>query len=514
MFERFLGRSGFGAAKAEHPLAVPRELRRIVDQLPAGDAFRALDEIVGWLESALNSGEFPGNRLYEALSQLDDAAQPHLRRLAREYLQSARLTHGEERRLWTTIHGFWTALAAGYERCLQAVRAGNRGGEALKAALPGLCARLISALGGVLKWEQFHYTPSAGALWQRLGAALLAAEADGVATRAVPLRGGRGMTSAQQEYVGIVAVQAVSTDSLLPLEIELAERLAAHFQAGFVFSAAAEHDSVYWVDLAQAQPPLRLARMPQQALPTQRFFKPAAGHAGIAALLHDLERGGDLPPEINLGAHYSAGALVPVLRHLAAHLAPVPPQRRHGRHGVKQRAAVVNGLASACLACGGHLTGGAGGVPMESWVVDNISRGGFGATLNTLPGEWLAIGALIAFQPEGSSGWQLGIVRRCQRLGEALAHVGIETLALRATAVELRARAASGYAAVAGMAALLIDEGNAPGELRALLPVASFDLREILEYTLDGRLHVLIPVELVERGTDYDLARFRMAVPA
>ena len=65
-----------------------------------------------------------------------------------------------------------------------------------------------------------------------------------------------------------------------------------------------------------------------------------------------------------------------------------------------------------------------------------------------------------------------------------------------------------------GMAALLIDEGNAPGELRALLPVASFDLREILEYTLDGRLQVLIPVELVERGTDYDLARFRMAVPA
>ena len=62
MFERFLGRNGLGAAKAEHPLAVPRELRRIVDQLPAGDAFRALDEIVGWLESALNSGEFPESR--------------------------------------------------------------------------------------------------------------------------------------------------------------------------------------------------------------------------------------------------------------------------------------------------------------------------------------------------------------------------------------------------------------------------------------------------------------------
>ncbi len=162
MFERLTGRSGFGTAKAEHPLAVPRELRRIVDELAAGDAFKALDEIVGWLESALNSGEFPANRLYEALSQLDDAAQPHLRRLARDYLQCARQTRSEERRLWTIIHGFWTVLAAGYERCLQAVRAGSRGGEALKGALPGLCARLISALGGMLKWEKFHYTPSAG----------------------------------------------------------------------------------------------------------------------------------------------------------------------------------------------------------------------------------------------------------------------------------------------------------------------------------------------------------------
>lgn len=514
MFARLMGRSGFGAAKAEHPLAAPRQLRRIVDELPADDAFRALDEIVGWLESALNSGEFPANRLYEALSQLDDAAQPHLRRLARNYLQSARLARSEERRLWTIIHGFWTVLAAGYERCLQAVRAGSRGSEALKRALPGLCARLISALGGMLKWEQFHYTPSAGPLWQRLGAALLAAEAAGVATRAVPLRGGRGMTSAQQEYVGSVALQAASTDSLLPLEIELAERLIAHFRAGFVFSAVAEHDCVYWVDLALAQPPLRLASMPQQALPTQRFFKPAAGHAGIAALLHDLERGGDLPPEINLGAHYHVSALVPVLRHLAAHLAPVPPQRRHGRHGVKQRAVVVNGLASVRLAFAWQAAGGAGGLPMESWVVDNISRGGFGATLNTLPGEWLAIGALIALQPEGSSGWQIGIIRRYQRLGEALAHVGIETLARRATLAELRTRAASSYAAVAGRVALLIVDGNAADKLRVLLPVASFDLRETLECHLDGRRVQLIPVELVERGVDYDLGRYRVVAAA
>ena len=48
-------------------------------------------------------------------------------------------------------------------------------------------------------------------------------------------------------------------DSLLPLEIELAERFIAHFLGQFEFPATAEHDCVYWVDLSLAQPPLRLA---------------------------------------------------------------------------------------------------------------------------------------------------------------------------------------------------------------------------------------------------------------
>jgi hypothetical protein len=49
------------------------------------------------------------------------------------------------------------------------------------AVLPALSARLIAALGCVLKWEQFHYgpmPPNCGAL----GRALLAAEEGKVAT--------------------------------------------------------------------------------------------------------------------------------------------------------------------------------------------------------------------------------------------------------------------------------------------------------------------------------------------
>lgn len=514
MLNKLRGLGAIVGQKIDHPLGDPRELRRVIDEIPGDNAFRALDEVVGWLESMADAEVFPEDRLYEVVSRLDDAAQPHIRRLNRDYLHTPRLSRSEEKRLWTIGHGFWTVLAASYERCLAAASQKSRVGEQLRQALPALTARLIAALGAILKWEQFHYGPSRGALWQRLGAALLFAEKAGVATRSIQLHANLpGVTSPQQEFVKAVAFQAASMDGLSPLEIELAERLIAHFLPGFVFAVTVEHDSVYWVDLELAQPPLRLARMPAQAQPTQRFFKPGAAHAGIESLLHDLERGHDVPGDINLGGQYFPKALLPVLRHLAAYLAPIPPQRRHDRHGVKQRAIVVNGLASAFMAFSGRLAGRVDAVTTENWVVDDASLGGFGALLDTIPGEWLKVGALVAMQPAGGDNWVLGIVRRYQRMGESAAHVGVEALARQATPAELKVRAASSDAAVPGIRALLIREGNVPGEVRVVMMFGSFDLRETLEWNDDGKRVQLNPVTVVEQAGDYEVARYRLSTP-
>jgi len=511
MFEKLRSLARIGGKTSEHPLADSRELRRIIEEIPADNTFRALDEIIVWLESLRTAADFPADRLYEAVSRLDDAAQPSLRRLTRDYLHSTRLASAEEKRLWSINHRFWSLLAASYERCLPAPGPKTRAGEQLKQVLPALCARLIAALGTVYKWEQFHYGPSAGTLWQRLGVAMRLAEAGGVASRVLRLRDSTpGLTSPQQEFVRIVAFQAASLDSLLPLEIELTERLIAHFASAFYFSPVAEHDCVYWVDLAQDVPPTRLARMPAQAEPTLRFFKPAAAHAGITGLLNDIEQGRDMPAAINLGGQYPARTLLPVLRHLAAYLAPVPPQRRHDRFSVKQRTLVAPGLANACKAFSGQLATPAAGSVLESWIVENVSRGGFGAVLNDVPGEWLKVGALVAMQPQDGASWLLAIVRRYHRQGESEALVGIETLALHAESVDLKTRAASSYAAVAGIPALLLREGSVAGELRVVLPFATFDLRETLQYAQGGRRFELSPVALVEQYGDYELARYRL----
>jgi hypothetical protein len=203
--------------------------------------------------------------------------------------------------------------------------------------------------------------------------------------------------------------------------------------------------------------------------------------------------------------------LIPVLQHLVAYLAPVPPQRSHDRHRVKHRISVLNGLINAFVVFSSEFGGRPAGLQIESWVVENVSRGGFGALLNSIPGEWLKVGALLAMQPEGGDNWLLGIVRRYHREAELEARIGIQTLATKAVAIECRPRTSSSYGAAATLPALLLLDGNPAGEVRVVLPANSFDLRESLDYQLDGRRFLLNPVELLEHTLDYEVARYRQS---
>lgn len=504
-----MGLGGLFAQKTDHPLADPREFRRVLGALPQDNAFKALDEIIAWFESLVTAEQFPLDRLYEVLRQFEDAAIPHLRRLAREYFQSARLSRAEEKRLWSINYGFWRLLADAYDRCLLAFADGGRPAEAFKAALPQLCVRLIAALGTVLKWEQFHYGPVPPAIWGRLGNAVLVAAQESVVSKTVSVGVPARTTSPLQEFQKVMIFHSASLDSLRPLDIELAERLVTHFLPGFVCTAKALPDSVYWIDLRVAHPPQRLAKMPAKAELTQRFFKPGAAYDEMKALLAQLERGEGLPADINLGGQYAAKTVVPVLRHLVAYLAPVPPQRRHDRHKVMHRMSVANGLTNASVVFSGAVGGRQAGLQVESWVVENVSRGGFGSRLKSIASEWLKVGALIAMQPEGGENWLLGIVRRYRRESGSEARVGIETLARRIVPVELKPCTASSYAATASVPGLLLEDGNEAEELRVVLPFATFDLKESLEYVADGQRRLLAPVALVEQTTDYELARYR-----
>ncbi len=502
--------------KIDHPLADPKEFRRIVSELPIDNAFKALDEVLGWFESLESASDFPEDALFEVIRQLEESAQQHVRRLSRDYLHAPRLSKTEEKRMWTIIHGFWRLVAKLYVRCLERAATGGKDkvGERLQAALPLLTVRLIAALGSVVKWEQFRYGPMRADVWQQLGRAYLVAEGGGFADRAMKrYPHASETTSASREYLKVLVFHSASMDSLLPLEIELGERLIGHFLPNFVFSARGIETSVYWVDPATDQPPVRLARMPRQS-PTLRFFQPGSARGEVDNLLHELERGAEVPADLDLGGQFAPRTLLPVLRHLAQYWDAVPPQRRHQRHHVKHRMGVLHGLVNAFVVFSSEFGTRPPGLPIESWVVENVSRGGFGALVPDQRADWLKIGALIALQPDGGDNWLLGIVRRYRRHSESEARVGIESLALRVLSVELKARTASSYAAASGTPALWLVDGNETGEARLVLPPATFDIRENQEFTHQSQRYWLTPVALIEHTMDYEVARYRLSRPA
>ncbi|MDR2839438.1 MAG: hypothetical protein LBV49_12865 [Azonexus sp.] len=480
-------------------------LRQAIANLPQDNALKTIETVVGWLQSVqLADNPNPG-RLYEAASQLEDAVAERLSRLSHDYLYTARLSRAEESRLWLLNHNYWSLLAATYERCLPSQTSGSQLAETVKATLPALCTRLIAALGAVLKWTCFHHLRADDEIWRRLGQTLQIAEQAGVASRTVK-RQHAAPSSPVREYAKAMIFHAASLDGLMPPETELAVRLIEYFLNNFVFTAEAHPDNVYWVDLQEAQPPQRLALMPEAPPSTLRFYQPGEAHTRIGELLGSLEQGGKIPAAINPDSQYDNRRVLPVLRHLVAYLAPVPPQRQHDRHRVKHRVTVLNGLVNTFVVFSEGFGGRPTGLPTTSWVVDNVSRGGFGALVEGKPPAWLRIGALLALQPAGGDNWLLGIVRRYHQESSDLARIGIETIARQTLSIELEARPAA-----IGTPALLLENHGQPGEVKVILPPHSFDLQETLECSINGQRYRFSPIALVEYTADYELARYQLS---
>lgn len=471
------------------------------DELALREAAPALDEIAGWLESVAADELLRLSERLALVLQLDEAAQAHARKLGRDYLTSPRLGRQQEYRLWQANHDYWQQLGNAYDSCLARYRAQEKGHEAIKSDVPLLIVRMLRAFSAQLKWDQFRYGPVNAELWQRMGRAFLFAEEGRFSRQALAVYPNvPGESSAEQEYLKTLIFQASSMDSLLPLEIEIAERIIAHFLPHFVFTAEVRPDNVYWVDADKPMPPRRLAVQPQFA-PSLRFFSAGTALARLEDLLRLVERG-EIPAEVNLGAQYSARIVLPVLKHLAMYWAPKPPMRSHDRHRVKSRLTAVNGLAATHARLSDR-----GGEDSEAWVVDDVSLGGMGAQVPLGANDWVRIGALLGMQPEGGSNWLVGVIRRFSRETPTQGSVGIETLSKSPQAI-------SGDLGGMDCNAILLDTLHTGDTVRVILPSSAFEPAIPLVFAWQGRSARLDPIEQLESGVDFDLGLYRVAPPA
>lgn len=503
------------SGKSDHPMADVKAARKILDAIPAEDPLKALEDIGHWLESACTPGGFKPDYRAQLVQTIDEAAQLHLRKLQREYLSSSRLSKVQENRMWAALYGAHRQIAMAFAVCIDDYATGQKGGEVLKGSMPLLTVRALRALAAQVKWHYVRYGPVDNTLWSMACKIYaLAGIRKFARIRVTVYPDVVGESSPEQEFLKMAMLAASSPDRLLPVEVELVERLIAHFSPDFKLNTGFQPDNAYWIDLAGNQPPQRLAR-PPQPVPTLRFLAAGGALAELAQVVQSLNSANVVPPVLGLGTlggSYEPEVVLDALNHLALYWSPNAPERKTPRHKVKSRLAATYGLEGALAALDPALQSGSEESRMESWIVENVSAGGFGAGIPQIKGDWLKIGCLVGLQPEGGQNWIIGVIRRYSRETAQQGSVGIQTLARSALPVRVRLQGGqTGPGRDVGSAILLNPEESA-AEAQLLLPPGVFAADQNLEFERDGKSFLLLPLALVESGEDYEQGRFRQMI--
>src|SRR5260221_3124424 len=203
----------FGGGKSDHPLADPEEAQRLLDALPTNDAGKALDELRHWVESVAAAEGFKPEARIQLLITLDDAAQPLLRKLSKEYFATARPSRFHENRLWSALHGYWKqagyAFARSVDQCVQNVK----GTDAAKHLLPLLLVRTLRSLVQQIKRMHMRYGPVDPASWGVFNSVYAYAEAKQLAQSKVKVYpSAAGSSTPQLEFLKGAMVSASAPD--------------------------------------------------------------------------------------------------------------------------------------------------------------------------------------------------------------------------------------------------------------------------------------------------------------
>lgn len=493
---------GLFGKKSSHPLADIKSAQQLLDDLPKNDALKALQELASWIEAVREHAEFQLDHEAAVLNLIDDTARPLERKLVRDYFAASALPPFQENRIWMALDGFYTQLSDAYLKVLARYRNGDKGCTAITPVLPLIASRGIRALAGKLKCAAARYILVDQAIWNGLAAFYSHAHEQRYQDEPVPLYSGAPVsTSIRHEITGILAWYASSSSTLNRFHLHLAERLTAHLGQYLTADMQRVPDSTYGFDLSEPAPPARV-NMDARQQPNMLYIGVAGIKPRIEQLRQILEKN-IVPDELNLGGLYDAGIVLEVLGHLAKNLAFPPPMRRAVRHQLKVSLNVANGFSRIMEHSGISLN--FSDDSSATWEVEDISTGGFRCIVPSPSSATLAIGSLIGLRPEKLDYWGAGIVRRLSRDQQDNLHAGVEILSHRVTGVGVCEQKSE----IEQHALWLSSPEDSKEEIRLLMSPDTFSIHRSLYVRLDNKSYLLLPLALLEKGEDFDLARYR-----
>jgi hypothetical protein len=501
--------------RSDHPLDDKDAAKMLLDELAGKDPIPALEQLSSYLDAVKTADNLKPGRAFEIVDLLDRTGRAAQRGLNQAFVDEAqRLTRFQQARLWTTVYAYWTQIAEGYRFCLAKYEVGAVGAAALTPQLPRIICRAMRACTGQLKWSLLRYGPVEPRVWHDLGALYSLAEALQLSQVTLSVyRGAKGESSPERELLRALMLAVSAPDGLLPVQIEIAERVIAQLAGSFRIASRPSRAVHYIFQVSGEHPP---GRLPANArlTPGMRFFGAGDASLQLEQSIQSLEADQQPSPDLAAGGDYDPGLVEVTLRHLLRYWGPKPPERKQRRRRHVERVSVVHNYEEVVANVGGLFFESPFVSNEEEWVVENESEGGFGAFVSQPNGAWLKVGSLIGIRREDGVSWGAAIVRR----------VTLDENGNRYTGIELLARGGAAVTIMLGSTSAKDDRISPEGELCVLLPSATvqtgeatllmrpglFSLARSLVMRAYDRQYLLVPVGLTRSSDEFDVGRYRI----
>ncbi len=451
------------------PLASVKAASHWLDNLPTGDALRAQQMVYEEFRRLLeNPTECTKSRL-DAILLADARSRDLQDTLVRQYLRNPRMSRAVESQLWHAIYNYYREIARLYHTYLADL--------GKKAVLTSevqalLIQRTLRNFRHFMKWRFMRYMHLESKTWQRLHNLYLLAEDSDIQRqpqKTYPHEA--GAHTCESEYLHCLMLNQANAGTLYPRQIDLVDQ----WLDGWVKSLNLDRQldgarHTFNVNLAEDRGARRIRRVSEDS--ANRYWSSTALVEQMGRMREEL-RDGVPPVRLGLGEDARMPETSDMLEHLERQWSPLTTrdQRRKNRQAVKKSLEVVYGLDHIIAALkdkpvetndaplyGDHYAydesvdmhvygfvtsrtrerrtqmptspSAAPSYPMESWVMEDESECGYGASISLQSHDWLRVGVLVALRAPHSEAWKVGIVRRLSReVGDAdSCSVGIETL--------------------------------------------------------------------------------------
>lgn len=453
----------FKRKKAEEaPLSDLKTVSRWLQDMPSGDIYTALENVVQTLMQ-FNHGGLPASKdRLQVLMHLDEQARDMQAALCTQYLRNPRMSKVIESRLWTAVHAYFWEITRGYHTFLMEFT-GKREQCEFAAAAPLITARAIRGFADIFKWRYIRYERGDDKLWSRLhNLYRIAEQHQFLGNRFKLYPNDAQSTSCQEEYARPLLLAPLGTGNLLPRQIDMVDHWLDNWSAlPLIQSAYDPKQHFYFVDLSVGHGP----RSIQSGEKSQADYRYLATPP-LLARLSEVEkalRGGAMPATLGLGEDFRLPDGYDLIDHVFREWAPRGERdRRHaGRQAQSGFLEVLHDLLPICRflehearqvrasptqprlspeeLLAQKLYGGAlktasptpapsvsAEVPeLERWTQIDRGETGVGVVLDPEECDWVKVGKLVCFRTDPATPWRLGMIRRITRLQNEQRKIGV-----------------------------------------------------------------------------------------